>query len=119
MATRAWIAVHDDDGYHQIYSHWDGYPSHLGKVLSENYNTYEKAMEIIMLGDVSSVDVTLDKCEFYARDRGEELNPARLYPTLEELKQDFSEEYLYVLYEGSWKCYDGDEEIPQSEWSTY
>ena len=40
MATRSLIAKQTNEGYKAVYCHWDGYPSHTGAVLVENYNSF-------------------------------------------------------------------------------
>lgn len=41
--------------YLEIYHHWDGYPSGLGEYLNEHYNTYEKVLNLVLIGDVSNI----------------------------------------------------------------
>jgi len=36
-----------------VYCHWDGYPGHTGRILSECYNTTEKVRELLELGSLS------------------------------------------------------------------
>ena len=42
--------------YIGIYCHWDGYPSYVGKVLKKAFNSYDKALNLILGGDASSID---------------------------------------------------------------
>jgi hypothetical protein len=86
MSTNSSIAVKKSDGVIQsIYCHWDGYPSHNGKMLLKHYNSQEKAEQVISLGDLSFLDASMEKPEghsydnavkgysvAYGRDRGEE-----------------------------------------------
>ncbi len=56
MATRSRIAIENQDGtVLSIYCHWDGYPSHHGPILLENYTTREKVESLIELGSISSL----------------------------------------------------------------
>jgi hypothetical protein len=56
MGTRSIIAKEYKDGtIKAIYCHWDGYPSHNGKVLVEHYTTSAKINKLIDLGDISSL----------------------------------------------------------------
>ena len=56
MGTRARIARDNGDGtVTSIYSHWDGYPDYLGKMLIEHYTEPAKIDALIALGDVSQV----------------------------------------------------------------
>lgn len=57
MATRATIALQNDDGtFSSIYSHWDGYPSYVGRILYEHYKTLPEVQKLIEDGDVSSFE---------------------------------------------------------------
>jgi hypothetical protein len=54
MATRSRIGIENEDGtVSSIYCHWDGYPSHNGKVLIAHYSDREKLEELIALGAIS------------------------------------------------------------------
>jgi hypothetical protein len=64
MGTRSGIQVEISPGKTlAIHCHWDGYPSHVGRILLTNYNTQESAEELVRLGDLSSIKSTLDECE--------------------------------------------------------
>ena len=118
MATRSNIAVKvfsekpDDCLYRYVYCHWDGYPSHHMPILEGFYNTYEKALALVEMGDISVLDNSIEKPEgehsidgkrqegyslFYSRDRGETQVQTRNAFTVKEMKQ---EEYLYVFEDG-------------------
>lgn len=54
MSTRCRIGIQNEDGsIDNIYSHSDGYPAYVGKMLFENYQNPEKIRELMALGDVS------------------------------------------------------------------
>ena len=56
MATRSKIAIRKIDGkVESIYCHWDGYPTHNGKILKDFYKTPERVQELIDLGNISSL----------------------------------------------------------------
>lgn len=78
MSTHAFIGVVENTGtLKYVYNHSDGYPSHLGKMLLEHYNTPELATALVNLGDISMVRERL------APDEGEEhsfKNPVREGP---------------------------------------
>lgn len=85
MSTNCYITVKvNDDLYKTVYCHFDGYPSHVGNMLINHYNSKEKALAIIELGDLSSLNKSIECPEghsfdnpvkgysvFYGRDRGE------------------------------------------------
>ena len=56
MATRSRIAIETRAGkVRSIYCHWDGYPGNNGKILMEHYTDREKIINLIELGDISSL----------------------------------------------------------------
>ena len=117
MATRSTIAVEHADGtVSQIYSHWDGYIDHNGRILYESYNSQERAEALVALGDISSLDRSIDKPEghsfdspasgctvFYGRDRGEEGTEPNKFPNWKMFQLSMQqEEYDYVFKGGVW-----------------
>jgi hypothetical protein len=98
MATRSTINLKLPDGrYRHIYCHWDGYLEHVGIILLKNYNTIDKINELMDHGDVSSLNDTIEKTEFY-KDRGEDDSDARI---LDYHDVDF-EEYNYFFTNNKW-----------------
>ncbi len=131
MATRSRIGIENEDGtVSSIYCHWDGYPSHNGKLLVENYQDREKVEALIALGSISSLnkevspsskDHSFDKpmegvTVAYHRDRGEDYYPPRLNESRDDYFEDDNEEYGYLFTkEGEWlvkPCYGGNS-VPQ------
>lgn len=122
MATRSTIALEFADGtIGQVYAHWDGYLSHNGKILFENYSNPFVLRDLIDLGDISSLKTTIgtkhpfsmyeanmtqdefanlyrDMTTFYGRDRGEVYTKARYFNNYEHFLVDGQrEEYDYIL----------------------
>jgi hypothetical protein len=122
MATRSTIALEFADGtIGQVYSHWDGYLAHNGKMLQEYYSNPFILRDLIDLGDISSLRPTIgtkhpfsqfdngmsteefnalyqDMTTFYGRDRGETNTEARYYNDyLHFLVDGQEEEYDYLL----------------------
>ena len=81
----------------QIYCHWDGYPDGVGASLQSSYNSYEKALALILGGDVSVVDEKYT-CPYSIGD-GED--PNWNVPTVLD-KPKLNEEYLYVFNHDEW-----------------
>jgi hypothetical protein len=130
MATRGAIGLRNEDGtITGIYSHWDSYVSHNGRILFEDYD-HTKTRELLSLGSVSSLRKEIGKqhdfnknynhedpryhwCKFYTRDRGDELQAAETFATEDEFVNHFKDvfsEYFYLLEEcGTWfvKSYSG------------
>lgn len=102
MATRSTIWVKNENGlYDGIYCHWDGYLSNNGKLLFENYKTFESVKELISFGDMSQLADTISKCEFYHRDREQDFKMYKDFK-FEEI-QDVFEEYNYFFINNKWK----------------
>lgn len=120
MGTRSSIAILREGGaIDSVYCHWDGYPSHNGRILQENYNTKEKVEELIAHGSISSLapqigqkhdpdDVGRDWSKprewtkFYARDCGEEVEISHYATFAEWLAAGPSYNYLFDPVAGSW-----------------
>ncbi len=116
MATRGRIGLELADGsVLSIYSHWDNYPEHNGRILRTHYNTREKVSTLIDGGDVSCLWTDKDwngkewnDCKYKAltyAERGEDCPPrldANRYDYLAE-----GEEYAYLFTRNDeWVCYD-------------
>ena len=56
MSTQSFIGILYEEGIIKfVYCHSDGYPSYLGKMLLEHYNTPELATALVDLGSLSMV----------------------------------------------------------------
>jgi hypothetical protein len=114
MGTRSTIALEFADGsVGQVYCHWDGYLSHNGKILLDNYQDPFKLRDLIDFGDLSSLaefvtpepytEHTFDNpspevCVFYGRDRGEDSTQAKYFKDFDDyVKNHQYEEYEYIL----------------------
>ena len=87
----------------RIYHHWDGYPDGVGKTLLEEFNSYEKALNLMAFGDASSIDGTT--AVFYNSWReGEEWKHTqpRQYHTEIEYEVTCDEDYAYLFKDGKW-----------------
>jgi hypothetical protein len=128
MATRSTIALEfADDTVGQVYCHWDGYLSHNGTILLENYSDPFKLRDLIDLGDLSTLRTQIgikhpfsmfeakmtqdeyanlyrDMCTFYGRDRDESDTQAKYFDNFEDYAANHqTEEYEYILRkDGQW-----------------
>jgi hypothetical protein len=107
MATRSTIAIEKSDGtIEQIYCHWDGYPEYNGKILLQSYSNPMKLQELIDMGNMSSLDSTIDACEFWVRDQNDSMETAkpRRYSSYWDYVTNLSrEQFNYILREsGEW-----------------
>lgn len=127
MGTRSAIIVKVGKEYKGIYCHWDGYPSRVGRLLDEHYNTQEKAEALVNLGDLSSLQERLEPepqeihsfdrpsegvTVAYGRDRGETGIEAKIGPTVKSVANRIEHAYCYVFKDGEWKC--GRRSIPSA-----
>jgi len=118
MGTRSTIAIQNADGtVTGIYCHWDGYLSHNGAILQENYTDEAKVRELIGLGDLSCLGETIGvkvpfddtelskgQCVAYGRDRGERGAEAATHDSWRELQDTFGQEYDYLFTPGKGWC---------------
>ena len=126
MGTRCDIIVEHTNGkWKRIYCHWDGYIEGVGAMLLEYYNTQERAEEVVVFGDMSSLRENCNKpightfdnpvkgyTIYYGRDRNEVKTLGKIGETLSEVwpESDTWTEFTYVwkLGEG-WLVGDPDE----------
>ena len=111
MATRSLVGINLNNGLTKIiYCHWDGYPSHNGQILMNNYNSPAAVVGLMELGDLSSLGETPDECKAYHRDRNEpwgmvepkDVNTSEM--TL--VASDYGVDYVYIYNnEYEWECY--------------
>ena len=107
MATRSRIAIENQDGsVTSVYCHWDGYIKTNGVILNENYTTKDKVEELIALGNLSSLDETIERTVAYHRDNGEYHLIQISFINVEELFEDgfsMGVEYIYCFTkDGIW-----------------
>ena len=115
MGTRSRIGILNTDGtVEAVYCHFDGSPSHNGKILLEHYTDENKIREFLSYGDLSALRPNIGQkhagredydsaseqgwCVFYARDRGEDINEthSKIFQSVAELI-GVNEEYTYVF----------------------
>jgi hypothetical protein len=114
MATRSLIGIKLDNIVKTIYCHWDGYPEHNGKLLVENYSTPAAITELMLLGDLSTLDINPDKCKAYHRDRNEpwgmvEPREMDMNTVVKDAVKDYGVDYVYIYNnEFEWDCFKSD-----------
>ena len=123
MGTRSSIIIANPKGdFTGVYCHWDGYPSHNGRMLLEHYSTKGKARELVRLGALSSLGERAKPINpaahsfnskeegttvAYHRDRGEPWADVKpdTRETLSELVNLADQcwcEYVYLFWNGHW-----------------
>lgn len=100
MGTRSDIIVkHPDTGeYASIYCHWDGYPSHNGRILLEYYQTYDEVVALISEGQLSTLAETPEACNSYHKWRGEDKNIL----ISKNVDDHINQSYSYLFKDGQW-----------------
>lgn len=59
MSTRSTIAIENEDGtIKKVYCHFDGYLSHNGRILAEQYNCYDKWKSLCLGNDLRGFDMS-------------------------------------------------------------
>ena len=75
-----------------IYCHWDGYPSHMGLTLHQNYGTVDLVNELLDKGDARLIELN-GESEHYMHSEGG--HPADIH-TLDYFTNHFLERYNYI-----------------------
>lgn len=120
MSTNSCIIIEENGEFTGIYCHYDGDLTHNGIILLKYYNTAEKVKELISLGDISSLGVTIENnCNSYEEwinlsvtqrpvnsyfrdfqrypDRKSESTWNEVAPLTSHLIRDFLQEYIYIF----------------------
>lgn len=98
MATTSTIAVqHADGSVSQIYCHFDGYLSGVGKKLLAHYNTLEQAEALVAMGGASCIRETLETSVFYHRNGQEDLTVEKYSSWADYFLNACTEGYDYVF----------------------
>lgn len=134
MSTRCYIGIkcaprdgQPGDSVRSIYSHSDGYPSYVGKLLLENYTTPEKINQLLDLGDISLLGSEIGEkhnfedrshptwCRAYGRDRNKDVKQikARKHVSVAEFLMECKEDYTYLFdpATGQWSYRNWDSEL--------
>lgn len=122
MSTRSAIGFLEYDGsVTGIYCHFDGYPSHNGRILTDHYDTIDAVHELLDLGNLSILGEVIGEkqnfergqtdnwCLAYGRDRGERNQEAIEFEDVEEFLEYFRGsgcEYFYVFDGKQWSMAD-------------
>lgn len=110
MATRSWIGYFEGDKLVTTYAHWDGYPSHNGKLLYKHYTTVESVKELVNIGFISVLKESIKKTKTIDRISGDTDDP-KIFPDIASAKEFWEDswcEYGYVFHEGSWRVFTED-----------
>lgn len=112
MSTRSTIAIKNNDGkIKAVYSHSDGYPQYVGKILFNHYYNADLIEFLISNGDISILKEEVFSTVFYNRDRNEPWNLVRPMSfddesSWVEFYKDSGVEFYYIFKNNKWHCYD-------------
>ena len=130
-ATRWLVGVEMPNGrIVSTYGHWDGYPSHTGKILKRYYSGGAgKVRDLIKLGKngISSLEKSMKggkghsfnnplpgESVFYGRDRGDKQRSMRKWRNRDSIKYNSGEEFAYIWSVKDRKWYVNDTD--KDEW---
>ena len=82
----------DEPYIRSIYCHWDGYPSHMGKVLHQSYGTIDSVNELLDKGDARLIDRD-GESEHYMHSEGGHSSDTM---TVVRFIEHFLEQYNYI-----------------------
>lgn len=87
----------------RIYHHWDGYPEGVGETLLSEFNTYEKALNLMSFGDASSIN-GVDATFYNSWRAGEDWDytKPKQFESVQEFESKSNEEYIYLFKDGKW-----------------
>ena len=106
MSTRSFICKYDTDkkAYRAIYCHFDGYVEGVGAMLDANYDTESKVDALLDLGDISSLESTVEETRKNAYKNSQPRYLTHITDNEEVTNSDIEFVYLYVS-KGLWQVY--------------
>lgn len=84
-----------------IYHHWDSYPEGLGNILERKFNTYREVLNLMCIGDCSSI--CQGRLDSYVLWRGEDWSTSK--PKQSDNDGDLCSsrnDYYYLFENGQW-----------------
>lgn len=106
MSTRSILAAPVRGRFQYIYCHYDGYPSGVGTILQEFYESRGLVLSLLALGDISTLGAGVDcGTRAYHRDCGEGLvlrHATDLDCLVASGFDQLGADYIY-LFRGRWR----------------
>ena len=86
--------------YLGVYCHNDGYPSGVGATLLKHFDTYEKVLNLVSLGDLSALWNSTRAYYSWRQEKWDGVKPMSIenFPT----RGDMGTDYCYI-FDGVWK----------------
>lgn len=101
MSTRAAIGFRVGDEIHTIYSHYDGYPEHVGSILQEYHRSAEKANELVYGPQIRNFDHD-GMCVRFGDGTSDD---HEAHPTPCEAIAGYDYLYLFDRTDNQWVCF--------------
>ena len=132
MGTSSAIGIKSKEGFIEaITCHFDGYPSHVGRILLECYGDEKRARELLALGALSALEENITppagvRHSFerpawnvtiaYHRDRGDDYEAPFKFTDADNYRKNAKSQlyanYVYLLNAGVWNVLKGEEWVP-------
>ena len=100
MSTRSFIGFDNGIRLEGNYCHYDGYPSHVGKILVEHHNSYEACRAIATGVQIRNFDHDGTIARF---SDGPESGTEYADSAYELLTNGY--DYVYLFGNGKWRCF--------------
>lgn len=106
MSTRSTVSLlTNDNKVMSVYVHFDGYLSHNGAILTQQYTNYDDVFKLVSLGDMSSLPDINCLLQGELESYGDEY-PAKVYESIFDWYSDMPyEEYNYIFIDDTWYLY--------------
>lgn len=106
MSTAAYIATALPNGtFRVVYSNFDNYPERTGRLLQTAYNSQAAVNALLDMGNISSLEASLEASKFYTRDYRRNNEDAVLLSRKALFTNDGDVDYAYVFENGQWSAY--------------
>jgi hypothetical protein len=106
MSTRAAIGYAVGEEIHTIYSHFDGYPKHVGKILQEHYASADKAEQLVHGPQIRNFDHDGTCVRFSdGTPHGSDHDSHEVNGSIEEAIEGYDYLYLFDFTNLQWECY--------------
>jgi hypothetical protein len=98
LSTHASVIVKDDGLYVKCYVHFDGYPTHTGRVLLADFNSQDSAVRLAKMGMVEGIKLGGFINQWEDKD---ERNKPTYGSSITEMAKD-GPLHVYVFENGAW-----------------
>lgn len=107
MATRAAIGFVSGSEIHTIYSHYDGYPEHVGKILQTYFRSMKLAEDLVYGAQIRNFDSDGTVVRYLRSDGAHEISDTPC-----EAIQGYDYLYLFDSEKQEWACFTRHHDLP-------